>query len=152
MPNFNALTSSSFGPIENSLSDPYTASLLQTGGQHKGYASPGFYNTPLPPHEEVAFRSWVKKNKVPFDPEAPINDYDMRGFWKGLMSGDPNAVTGVNPNDKQLHFGDYYKTPYHKSFSAESKYAHKQLAPRWNERDQLVMPNGSVVFDERAKR
>jgi hypothetical protein len=74
----------------------------------------------------------------------------MRGFWKGMMIGNPNAVTGMNPNDKQLHFGDYYKTPYHKSFSAESKYA-KQNAPRWNERDQLVMPDGTVVFDERAQ-
>jgi len=137
-------------PLNNALMDPYTSSLMQAGAQHAGYSMPGFYNTPLHPVEEQAFRTWLQKNKVPFDPDAPISDYDMRGFWKGMMSGNPNAVTGMNPNDKQLHFGDYYKTPYHKSFSAESKYA-KQNAPRWNERDQLIMPDGTVVFDERAQ-
>ena len=135
-------------PIENALMDAYTASLMQNKARNQAYAIPGFYNTPLSADEEKQFRQWIGDKKVPFDPDATISDYDMRGFWKGLMSGDPNAVTDMNPNDKQLHFGDYYKTPYHRSFSAESKYA-KQIGPRWNDLDQLVMPDGTVVVDER---
>jgi hypothetical protein len=149
MPNLNALMRQD--ALQNALLDPYISSLMSQFEKNQPYAIAGFYNTKLSPQEEVAFRTWVKRNRVPFDPNASIADYDMRGFWKGLMSGDSKAVTGINPNDKQLHFSDYYKTPYHKSFSAESKYA-KQTAPRWNERDQLVLPDGTVVFDERKRK
>ena len=107
------------------------------------------YQTKLSPKEESEFKGWVKANKVPFDPSSKA-DYDMRGFWKGLKNGDSRAQTGINPNDKKLHFSDYYKTPYHESFSAESQWATPD-APVWNEKDQLVLPDGSVVFDERAK-
>ncbi|OOG11277.1 hypothetical protein [Pseudomonas sp. C9] len=106
------------------------------------------YLTQLPPDQEAKFQSWVKQNNVPFDP-SPTADYDMRGFYSGLQKGDPNARTGMNANDGKMHFGDYYKTPYHKSFSSESQFANKD-APRWNEKDQLVTPDGRVVFDERA--
>ncbi len=107
------------------------------------------YATPLDPEEEQIFRQWVAENQVPFDPEAPTSDYDMRGFWKGLVTGDPHAKTGMNPNDNKLHFNDWWKTPYHESFSRESQYA-TPMAPSWNEQDQLQSPvNGAVVFDER---
>lgn len=115
------------------------------------YAKPapaGGYLTALPQDQEKAFQQWVSQNNVPFDPSSQA-DYDMRGFWKGLMSGDPRATTAINPNDRQLHFPDYWKTPYHKSFSAESMWA-TEKAPSWNEKDQLVTPDGKVVFDERA--
>lgn len=105
------------------------------------------YHTPLTPHEEGAFQAWVARNKVPFDP-SPTSDYDMRGFYKGLVNGDPHAVTAINQNDGKLHFSDYWKTPYHNSFSAESKYATAD-APRWNSKDQLVSKDGKVVVDER---
>ncbi|WP_213941183.1 hypothetical protein [Pseudomonas sp. dw_612] len=107
------------------------------------------YLTQLPPDQEAKFQAWVKQNNVPFDP-SPKADYDMRGFYAGLQKGDPNARTGMNANDGQMHFGDYYKTPYHKSFSSESQFANKN-APRWNDKDQLVTPDGRVVFDERAE-
>jgi hypothetical protein len=106
------------------------------------------YFTKLPPAQEKDFQAWVKKNNVPFDSSSTA-DYDMRGFYKGLTSGDPHAQTGMNANDGKLHFSDYYKTPYHQSFSAESKFA-TEGAPRWNDKDQLVTPDGKVVFDERA--
>ena len=110
------------------------------------------YVTSLAPEEEQQFRQWVAEHQVPFDPDAPAQDYDMRGFWKGLMTGDPNAVSGVNPNDHMLHFNDHWKTPLHHSFSNESIYA-TPMAPSWNEQDQLVMPmNGAVVFDERKPK
>ncbi len=106
------------------------------------------YLTTLPPEEEASFQEWVKANNVPFDP-SPTADYDMRGFFSGLQRKDPHAQTGVNANDQQLHFSDWWKTPFHESFSAESQFANKE-APNWNERDQLVTPAGKVLFDERA--
>lgn len=108
----------------------------------------GSYVTTLAPEEESLFQQWVKSNNVPFDP-SPNADYDMRGFFHGLITNDPNARSGINPNDKALHFSDYWKTPYHESFSAESQFANKE-APNWNEKDQLVTPSGKVLFDERA--
>lgn len=107
------------------------------------------YLTALPSDQEAKFQDWVQKNKIPFDP-SPTADYDMRGFWQELQAGGPNAQTGINPNDGQLHFNDYYKTPYHESFSSESKWA-KPNAPSWNDKDQLVTPDGTIVFDERSK-
>lgn len=106
------------------------------------------YQTELAPAEEAKFQQWVKENNVPYDP-SPTADYDMKGFYKGLESGDPHARTGVNANDNKLHFSDYWKTPYHESFSAESQFANEG-APSWNENDQLVTPSGRVLFDEIA--
>jgi hypothetical protein len=117
---------------------------------NSAYAKPSSsgYLTTLPPSDEANFQAWLQKNSVPFDPSQTA-DYDMRGFWKGLISGDPHAETGVNQNDGRLHFSDYWKTPYHMSFSGESQFA-RPGAPTWNDQDQLVLPNGQVVFDERA--
>lgn len=108
------------------------------------------YNTELSPKDELLFRDWLKRNNVPFDVNAKITDYDMRGFWKAYSEGDPKAKPSVNPNDKQIHYSDYWKTPYHESFSAESQWADPKKAPQWNDKDQLVLPDGTVIFDERA--
>lgn len=107
------------------------------------------FNTQLPQLDEFAFRDWLAKNNVPFDPEAPVSDYDMRGFYRGLTQGHPRAATAMNPNDQQLHYPDYWKTPYHRSFSAGSQWA-TPMAPQWNPQDQLVAPNGRILFDERS--
>ena len=110
------------------------------------------YNTELAPEQEKAFLKWVQENKVPFDPAQKTSDYDMRGFWKALQEKDPRAVSGINPNDQRLHYPDFWKTPYHETFSAESQWADPEKAPRWNEKDQLVLPSGKVLFDERKKK
>ncbi len=118
---------------------------------HAAVAKPGPHLTPLDGPMEHAFQQWVKTNNVPFDP-SPESDYDMRGFFKGLITGDPRAVSGVNPYDKQLHFTDAWKTPFHESFSNESMYATPD-APRWINDHQLADASGKVVYDERkAKR
>lgn len=108
----------------------------------------GSFLTQLTPSEEAQFQQWVNHNNVPFDP-SPQADYDMRGFWKAAQAGDPRASTAINPNDGQIHFGDYWKTPYHESFSNESQWA-APGAPSWVNDSQLATPSGRVVFDERA--
>lgn len=114
----------------------------------------GPYQTNLNPQDEWNFRSWARTNNIPFpekyssidqyidDPKA---DYDLRGYWQAQQAGNPMAMRAAN-----LHFPDYWKTPYHESFSNESKYAGAG-APRWNEKNQLISPVGSVVFDENKR-
>jgi hypothetical protein len=110
------------------------------------YAS---YQTSLPALQEMAFKQWAHRNNVPFDP-SPQADYDMRGFWRALMNKDPRATSGMNPNDNAMHYPDYWKTPYHESFSNESKW-NTTGEPGWNDQDQLVNRSGQVVFDERKR-
>jgi len=113
------------------------------------YAKPGSamsgYQTALSPLEELAFRAWVQKNNVPFD-DSPQADYDMRGYFKALKSGNALA-SSMNANDGQLHYPDTFKTPYHSSFSSESRFATKD-APTWNVFDRLQDKTGKTVYDE----
>jgi len=105
------------------------------------------YLTKLDPLQELAFQQWVKENKIPFDP-TPTADYDMRGYYKSIQGMNKLAQASINANDGQIHFPDTFKTPYHESFSAESKFA-APGAPTWNDLDQLVTPNAKIVYDER---
>jgi hypothetical protein len=106
------------------------------------------FHTPLSLPEEMKFRLWVMQNKVPFD-DSPKADYDMRGFWKDIAS--QGSAQGTQMKSDGMHFPDTYKTPYHKSFSAESMYAPSD-APTWQGNDasgwKLVDKNGRVVVDE----
>lgn len=142
---------------------PYAKTISEQQGQDAAaisaavprlpdYAKPGEYSTKLDPQTEQEFQQWVQQNKIPFDPKEPVSDYDMRGFYQALKQGDPKAKEALNPNDNKMHFPDYWKTPYHKSFSAESKWADPIKAPRWNDKDQLVTPDGKVVYDERKEQ
>lgn len=106
------------------------------------WAKPGPYTTPLDPTTEQAFRGWVADKKIPFNPDDPKSDYDMRGFYKAMISGDPSAKRSAT----NLHFPDTWKTPYHKSFSNESIYALPH-APKW-QGNSLIGPNGETVFSE----
>lgn len=117
------------------------------------YVKPGqhAFNTPLPLRDELSFQAWLRDNSVPFDQTAPVSDYDMRGFYKALQSGDPRATSAVDPNDSQIHYPDFWKTPYHQTFSNESQWATPN-APHWTNDDKLVDENGNVVFDDRAQR
>lgn len=103
------------------------------------------YMTSLLPADELRFKQWVLKNNVPFDP-SPNADYDMRGFWRGLVSGDPRAYQGIDPHDGLMHFSDTWKSPSHPSFSSESKWA-TPAALMWNEQDQLSDRQGRVRYD-----
>lgn len=124
--------------------------------RNKAYLAAGqhSYNTQLNPQQEQQFRAWLQQapphdfGRREFNPNAPVTDYDMRGFWLAQQAGDPRATEVVKPDG--VHRNDYWKTPYDKSFSAESQWADPAKAPRWNDKDQLVMPDGTVIFDERA--
>lgn len=109
------------------------------------YAKPGPYITALPAEQEQGFQSWVKQNKIPFDP-SPKADYDMRGYYRDNVVGKGGVGTKVSQFDGKPHFPDTYKTPYHKTFSNESRYA-TQDAPRW-QGDKLVGKDGKTVADE----
>jgi len=116
------------------------------------WSQPGAsYFTTLPTDQELAFRRWVGANGVKFNPDASIADYDMRGFWQALQRRDPRAVTAIDPNDQKLHYPDYWKTPYHETFSNQSQWATRN-APHWTEDDKLVTPDGRVIFDDKARR
>jgi hypothetical protein len=108
------------------------------------------FHTPLSAGQQMAMSQWAARNGVPFDPSQTA-DYDMRGFYRALMAKDPRATAAVNPNDQQMHYPDYWKTPYHQSFSNESKWA-QPGAPMWNAQDQLEAPSGRIMFDERKRR
>ena len=126
--------------------------MTPPAGPPRPDALPTSYHTQLSPQDEKAFQVWLQLNNLDKishtasgkpDPQylAPDNDYDMRGFWKAMRSGDPYAKRAVN-----LHFPDTYKTPYHHSFSRESEYALPD-APEWKG-DQLYDPHGNKVWDE----
>lgn len=129
--------------------EEWTRKLQKNYDRNKSYAKADDYSTTLNPQSEAQFRAWLAANKVPFNPEAKLADYDMRGFWLALQSKDPMAASAVNPYDKRIHYPDRWKTPYHETFSAESQWA-KPGAPTWNKDDQLVLPSGQLVFDSRA--
>lgn len=112
-------------------------------GQHS-------YNTPLSPDEEASFRVWVKSNNVPFDIGKSVTDYDMRGFWKALNAGDPRAKSAVNPNDRMLHYPDYWKTPYNATFSNQSQWANPKTAPMW-QGSVYRMPNGPILYNDETQ-
>ncbi len=114
-----------------------------------GTAKPGPYVTQLPFLDELKFKSWVQRNNIPFDP-LPTSDYDMRGFYKALISGDPRAATAISPFDNAMHFPDVWKTPFHNTFSNESMYATPN-APGW-QGDVLKNKLGSVIADETPKK
>lgn len=87
-----------------------------------------------------------------FDPDDPMSDYDMKGFKKRQWAGDSTAIQDA----KTGHYPDTDKTPYHKTFSKESKYAPGGTlaggeAPSWSREGSnnvLKSPDGQVVASE----
>ncbi len=108
------------------------------------------FNTPLDPGTEQFFRMWLAHNKVPFNPDATTpQDYDMRGFYQAAMQGNPKAQAAVDPNDRRIHYNDFWKTPSHETFGRESQWGSAN-GPVWNQQDQLLSQGGRVLFDDRA--
>lgn len=124
------------------------AEMLAKNAQYTKPGASGF-DTQLPLLDEMQYRNWVQQNNVPTQPNAQgTQDYDMRGFYRGLQQGDPRAQSAVDPNDSRLHFPDKWKTPGHETFSNESQWA-TPMAPQWTPDDKLVAPSGRIVFDDK---
>jgi hypothetical protein len=121
-----------------------TGAVLSVPAWQDQYAVPNWREnlTKLDPDQEIAFQKWAVATGAPI-----TQDYDMRGYWKNQT-----LAPTINANDGLPHYPDTYKTPLHKSFSSESRYADPaKNPPTWNEKDQLVTSSGQVLFDERAK-
>jgi hypothetical protein len=104
--------------------------------------APATYATEHTPAEEALYQAWVAKHNVP----TKGDDYDMRGYYRALLAGDPRAQSNIDPNDQRMHYPDYWKTPTHETFSNESQWATPR-APQWIG-DQLVSQGGQVLFDD----
>ena len=114
------------------------------------YAAKGWQDrlTKLTPEQEAQFGAWAKQTGAPLLNDKGIADYDMRGFWLN----DRDTGTQINQNDGLPHYIDKWKTPYHKSFGKQSTYADPATnPPDWNEQDQLVTPDGTVLYDEKLE-
>lgn len=105
--------------------------------------------TQLGPQTENMYKSWMIENNV-----RPSNDYDMRGYFMGQMTGDPEAQSEVNPSDMQMHFTDKYKFPNHPSFSNQSMYDLNKTAPAWvgNEGQQQLPPYTEGAWGQLGKK
>lgn len=133
---------------------PQVAEFTQEGPEYYArayahnspWAVPGPYQTPLHPEEEKKFRAWVSNHKVPFDPDDPTPDYDMRGYWKASQAGQAEQWKGQG-----AHFPDTYKTPYDTTFSAESKYAKPGTPFVWQGDDLIDKRTGKKVFTQGGK-
>lgn len=130
-------------------------SVEQNLARYQQYAKPGPYITQLSPAEEQEFQQWLASTPYLRNPQqylGPNPDYDIRGFWKAMKAGDPNAQPGFNAGDKSIHLPDTWKTPGEATFSNESIYALPN-APKWRQDQQgnwqFVLPTGHVIFDDR---
>lgn len=92
---------------------------------------------PVAEIDPVQFAMWKLQNGVT---ETP--DYDMRGFYKGLMNGDAMAASAVNSNDGQMHFPDKWKLPNHQTFSTDSQYYDQSSMPDVPTWSGGALPNG----------
>lgn len=117
--------------------------------RNKDYLADGdhTYQTQLTPEEEAQFQQYIADKSDKQDigrDDAP--DYDMRGWWKAMKAGDPKAEMQIvtDKHGTLKHRSDWWKTPYHESFSADSQWAGKK-APKWKG-DQLVAPDGKILF------
>ena len=90
------------------------------------------YNTVLEPETETAYNAWASENGRHKD----VYDYDLRGAYQEMQSGDMAAADNG-------HLGDKYKKPNHPTFSNESIYhgSDGKLGGSWTENE-----NGQTVF------
>jgi hypothetical protein len=114
----------------------------QAFAHNSPFAMPSSTNwqTQLSPEDERTFTDWVRQNKVPFNPADKTPDYDMRGFWQAMQSGQAEKWTPGS------HFPDTFKTPYDTTFSAESKYAKPGTPFKWQGDNLIDTRSGQLIF------
>lgn len=113
---------------------PFAVAPPKNGGK-------GPYQTKLTAGQEKDFRKWVADNNVPFDPNAKIVDYDMRGYWLNVIVTGKGKWAGGG-----THFPDTYKTPYDTTFSGQSKYATKDNPFEWKGNNLVNSRSGQLIF------
>lgn len=104
------------------------------------------YNTQLSPKEELMFQAWAAKNGKTKD----TYDYDLRGAWKEIQSGNMKAADNG-------HLGDKYKKPNHPTFSDQSVYSGKDgyVGGKWgNEggKDTFTPGKGNMYQPQELQR
>ena len=111
-------------------------------------ALPSPFRTNLSLKDEIGFNVFKKVNQIPDDGDRFDSSYDMRGFFKENVPGVAERVLApllgkVDNNTAQLpdglHFTDEFKTPFHPTFSEESKFEQPGLKRNW-------VPNGDGTF------
>lgn len=145
-------------PLGQSLASQFIQSLFLDPPRKKSpYAKQGIsrYQTDLNPVEEMMFQFWQQRTLKPGQwTDGKSSDYDMRGYFKAMISGDPLAKPAVNPDDNRIHFPDRWKTPYHETFSNESIYS-ADVAPMWKETPDewvLISPSGRIIKKEKKQK
>jgi hypothetical protein len=85
------------------------------------------YDTQLSPAEEARFNLWIRNQYPGRNLDELTSDYDLRGAWREIESGDIEF-------DERGHLPDKYKKPNHITFSDQSMY-HSEQTPggRWIE-------------------
>jgi hypothetical protein len=136
---------------------------LRYGAMHK--RAPGApqeetsNNTPLNPTEMNAYHKWARS--IGRDPAKEEKDYDLRGYWKDIVVGNPDLpdrlkeTVGKWQNEYRRHpgaghFPDLYKKPTHPTFSDESIYhgpalsgVDENLGGHWDMENHTFTPGPS---------
>jgi murein DD-endopeptidase MepM/ murein hydrolase activator NlpD len=136
------------------------------------YATTGPYNTKLSKDDEQLFEAWVLSSHVPFDPQAKIVDYDMRGYWKANKPPSPDTsapgfwdsikavisggFSGPKIDPSQFRLGPVWKagekkpsiwrTPYSTKFYDSSNYATSNCPFIWIDNTYLIDKRDNTVI------
>ena len=116
-------------------------------------------NTPLNPAEMDAYHKWARS--IGKNPAQEEKDYDLRGYWKDVVMGNPDLPDRLRPQVTQMqedyrsapgkgHFPDMYKKPNHPTFSDESIYhgpalsgIQENIGGHWDEEKHTFTPGAS---------
>lgn len=97
------------------------------------------FNTPLPKESEKDFYEWAKmqSKKKGRDILMDLPVYDLQGYF----------LSGAWKNEVNGHGTDYFKKPYHPTFSNESKYSGKEyVGGKWSEDGLSFSPSKSNLL------
>tara|TARA_R110000822_G_scaffold75493_4_gene181613 strand:+ start:4260 stop:4706 length:447 start_codon:yes stop_codon:yes gene_type:complete len=122
--------------------------LNSMSNQGGNFSSP--YNTPLNVSDQLQYEMFKIANQLSGDRQGLDNPYDMRGFFKKMLQQGGTAFQ--MPTDGStadlpdgLHFTDEFKTPFHPTYSNESKYKMPGLDRDW-------VPNGDGTWSLKDNR